>query len=279
MQAEKLSSLTNKLIHERKKHGISFRCIIFVQQRISAYVLSCYINDHSACNEFGLRAGYVASKNSRITPSLKVTPGEATKCIDDFRQGIINVIVATSVIEEGFDVPEANVVISYDHLKDTVELCQRFGRARQKTSSLSLMAERKDRPLSTLKEVKAMQESIIKGFDPSQNKNTTLSSRQQSVRDRERAAFSILQDIVRCQQSPMECLNTYCAKTKAVLDINVVEADADKMFRSKIVYSSSVSEMTEIVGIGEGNAKKHAKNQSALCILNQLRERGMTMYS
>jgi ERCC4-related helicase len=279
MQAEKLSSLINKLIDERKYHDISFRCIIFVQQRISAYVLSCYINDHSACNEFGLRAGYVASKNSRITPSLKVTPGEATKCIDDFRQGIINVIVATSVIEEGFDVPEANVVISYDHLKDTVELCQRFGRARQKTSSLSLMAERKDRPLSALKEVKAMQESIIKGFDPTQNQSMTLSSRQQSVRDRERAAFSILKDTARCQQSPMECLNTYRAKTKAVLDINFVEADVDKMFRSKIVYSSSLSEMTEIVGIGEGNTKKHAKNQSALYILNQLRERGIAMYS
>jgi hypothetical protein len=77
----------------------------------------------------------------------------------------------------------------------------------------------------------------------------------------------------------MECLNTYCAKTKAVLDINFVEADVDKMFRSKIAYSSSVSEKAEIVGIGEGNTKKHAKNQSALCILDQLRERGIAMYS
>lgn len=42
----------------------------------------------------------VAAKNSRITPSIKVTKGETTKCIDDFREGIINVIVATSVIEE-----------------------------------------------------------------------------------------------------------------------------------------------------------------------------------
>ena len=42
----------------------------------------------------------VAAKNSRITPTIKVRNGEATKCIDDFREGTINVIVATSVIEE-----------------------------------------------------------------------------------------------------------------------------------------------------------------------------------
>ena len=42
----------------------------------------------------------VAAKNSRITPTIKVRPGEASKFIDDFREGSINVIVATSVIEE-----------------------------------------------------------------------------------------------------------------------------------------------------------------------------------
>jgi ERCC4-related helicase len=40
------------------------------------------------------------------------------------------VIVATSVLEQGFDVPEANVVISYDALKNSMELVQRFGRVR-----------------------------------------------------------------------------------------------------------------------------------------------------
>ena len=62
----------------------------------------------------------VAARNARITPSIKVRPGEATKCIEEFRDGTINILVSTSVIEEGFDVPEANVVISYDYLKDTV---------------------------------------------------------------------------------------------------------------------------------------------------------------
>jgi len=109
IHSDKLQSLTTNLVEKRKQKGITFRGIVFVQQRISAYVLSQYLNKNSRCIDHGLRAGYVAARNSRITPSIKVRPGEASRCIDDFRRGSINLIVATSVIEEGFDVPQANV--------------------------------------------------------------------------------------------------------------------------------------------------------------------------
>ena len=189
---------------------------------------------------------------------------------------IISVSVQFSIIlAQGFDVPAANVVISYDHLKDTVELCQRFGRARQKTSSLTLMSERKDRPLSVLKDVKTRQESIIKEFDPTQNQNMSM-ARQQSIRDRERAAFSILNDTVGCEQSPLECLNVYCAKTKAVVKHESLECGPDKIFRCKLLYSS-LSE-NNFVGSGEGNTKKQAKRQAAANILNRLREMESAKY-
>ena len=80
--------------------GSTFRGIIFVQQRIAAYILSQYLNNNEKCRGHGIRTGYVAARNSRITPSVKVRSGEATKTISDFRDGTINVIVATSVIEE-----------------------------------------------------------------------------------------------------------------------------------------------------------------------------------
>lgn len=179
-------------------------------------------------------------------------------------------------IAQGFDVPEANVVISYDHLKDTVELCQRFGRARQKTSSLTLMSERKDRPLSALKDVKTRQESIIKSFDPTHSQNMST-ARQQSIRDRERAAFSVLKDTARCERSPLECLNMYCAKTKAVAKVESMEKGLDNIFRCRQVYSSPLSK-NDIVGNGEGNTKKQAEHQSATSILNRLREMNSAKY-
>ena len=256
------------MIEKRKLKGDTFRCIVFVQQRIAAYVLSQYLNNNKACNDQGMQAGYVAARNSRITPSIKVRSGEATKCIENFRDGVINVIVATSVIEEGFDVPEANVVISYDHLKDSVELSQRFGRGRKKDSSLTLMSERRDRPLSALKDVKMRQESIIKEFDPTKNKKISM-SRQQSQIDRERAAATVLRDVARCEKSPLEVLNMYAAKTKAVSKTDSMEQGTDKIFRCKQSYSSIFK---TVDGYGEGATKKHAQHMAALSIIDELRK-------
>ncbi len=39
---------------------------------------------------------------------------EQQLAIDKFRAGISNLLVATSVVEEGFNVPECNVVIRLD---------------------------------------------------------------------------------------------------------------------------------------------------------------------
>ena len=167
--------------------------------------------------------------------------------------------------------PEANVVISYDSLKDTVELSQRFGRARQKSSSLTLMSERKDRPLTALKDVKMRQESIIKEFDPEKNVKISL-ARKQSQNDRERAAFSVLKDTARCERSPIEVLNMYAAKTRAVAKTESIECGPDRNFRCKSVYSSL---NRNVDGTGEAATKKKAQHQSALSILNKLREMDM----
>ena len=135
LECEKLEYLTHTLIEKRKLKGINFRCIVFVQQRIVAYILAKHLNRETACTDFGMRAGFVAAKKSPITPSIKVTPGDASRCIDNFRSGDINILVATAVIEEvsfelsvsyqivvflstsnqtsqGFDVPEANVSLA-----------------------------------------------------------------------------------------------------------------------------------------------------------------------
>lgn len=177
-------------------------------------------------------------------------------------------IVATSVIEEGFDVPEANVVVSYDDLKDTVELCQRFGRARQTASSLTLMSERRDRPLSALKEVKAHQDSIIKDFKPSQSNRQHHMARQQSQNDRERSASSVLQDIAHCKRSPLECLNMYAAKTKGVVDKEYIR-EGDSSFECKMKYTSM---NRTFIGNGRQTTKKRSQHLAALNIIEQLRE-------
>lgn len=158
-------------------------------------------------------------------------------------------------------------MISYDHIKDAVELSQRFGRARAMDSSLHLLSERKDRPLVALKDVKKRQDSIITSFCPSRDDHSTSSRSIQSQQDRERAAYELLEDLDRCNHSPLAVLNTYSSKTKAVIREDIVKRDGS-MFHCSLIYASRSCNIT---GSGSGNTKKEAKRNSAFVILDQLR--------
>lgn len=100
IQSEKLTSLKRILVEKKMLKGISFRCIVFVKQRIAAYILSKYLNSDETCKDYGMKAGFLAARNSKITSSLKVTPGDFSRFVEHFRCGDINILVATAVIEE-----------------------------------------------------------------------------------------------------------------------------------------------------------------------------------
>ncbi len=53
---------------------------------------------------------------------------EQKQMIDDFRQGLFNVLVATSIGEEGLDIPKVDLVIFYEPLPSAIRSIQRRGR-------------------------------------------------------------------------------------------------------------------------------------------------------
>ena len=48
--------------------------------------------------------------------------------INRFKRGELNTLVATCVAEEGLDIGDVNLIISYDCLSSPVRMVQRFGR-------------------------------------------------------------------------------------------------------------------------------------------------------
>lgn len=262
----KIACLKGQLIEKKQLFGADFRCIVFVQQRITAHVLSHYINNNSELQHLGLLSDYVAARNTKITPRIKVTPSSAKDCIKKFRTGELNVIVATSVIEEGFDVPAANVVISFDHLKDTVELAQRFGRARQEDRRIVVMDQRHDRPISRLEEVRMHQDKQIAKFIPSDAirdlaaEKTAQENRERNFRELLHTPFTL--------NNVLQTLKEYVKKTKAIENEHVCKDKSTNEWLHVWTYSSVLRKET---AQGRGQSKVDARRVSASKLLLKLR--------
>ncbi len=56
-----------------------------------------------------------------------MTQNEQDKVISKFKNGQVKLIVATSVAEEGLDIPECNIVIKYNHVGNEITTLQTRG--------------------------------------------------------------------------------------------------------------------------------------------------------
>lgn len=75
------------------------------------------------------------------TGDLGMTLKEQFMTMHQFRNGDLNCIFATSVGEEGIDMPDCNIIIRFDLCKTMIQYIQSRGRARRKDSKFFHMVE------------------------------------------------------------------------------------------------------------------------------------------
>lgn len=66
---------------------------------------------------------------------------EQKKKLQEFRNGKFNVLVGTSVVEEGVDIPKCNLVVMFDFPKNFRAYVQSRGRGRAKDARYVLLVE------------------------------------------------------------------------------------------------------------------------------------------
>lgn len=129
--ADSISKLEIALQILDEKKSDDLKAIIFVKTRDVAKKVYSLLDQ--------LRMG---DRFSFIKPNLVVGHGSIggmsissqKKAIEEFRSDQCNVIVATSVVEEGFDVPECNIVIRLDPPTTVTANIQSRGRLRNRDS-------------------------------------------------------------------------------------------------------------------------------------------------
>lgn len=72
---------------------------------------------------------------------------EQEDAIRNFRQGQLNLLISTSVAEEGLDIPQCNLVVRYGLLTNEIAQKQAVGRARASNSRYSVVAQEGGREL------------------------------------------------------------------------------------------------------------------------------------
>ena len=167
-QFSRLDHLKQVLIRQSSRFGRNtFRCIVFVQQRLTTHVIHHFLQTDLELSTF--KAECLYSTSSPATASLSVSPTQAKARIALFASGGLHILIATSVAEEGMDIPSANCVIRFDSVQTPVSLVQSRGRARQQDSSFIVMQEANKRPIAVLEsaeqeQVQAIAEINANGF-------------------------------------------------------------------------------------------------------------------
>ncbi|CAJ2657950.1 unnamed protein product [Trifolium pratense] len=116
------------------------RCIVFVERVITARVLEVLLNTLLP-KYISWRAKSIAGNNSKLQNQSRKCQNEI---VEEFRDGLVNIIVATSILEEGLDVQSCNLVIRFDPCPTVCSFVQSRGRARMQNSDYILMVKSGD---------------------------------------------------------------------------------------------------------------------------------------
>ena len=119
--------------------------LVFVETRASAAVLVQLLSIHPCTREIVNASSFVGTSNvaQRKSTIGELMDGDQATTLDDLRSGKKNLVVATSVLEEGIDVSICNLVICFAKPPNLKSFIQRRGRARHIESTYILMFEEK----------------------------------------------------------------------------------------------------------------------------------------
>ena len=131
----KVRELIN-LVKEEKSKNEKTKILVFTQFRNTASIISKKINEIEGVES---KVFIGQAKKTGFGENTGLSQKDQKKMIQDFSSGEINVLCATSIGEEGLDIPEVNMVIFYEAVPSAIRKIQRSGRTARLISGKLIM--------------------------------------------------------------------------------------------------------------------------------------------
>jgi ERCC4-related helicase len=134
----------------------SFRGIVFCETKAATVQIINTLKTSAERIGKALRPAYFVGHGRTLVPqlggvSIGMTDNQQQRVLRAFREGDTKLLIATSVAEEGLDIPMCNVVIRYEGVFSVQSFIQSRGRARKRNSKF--IAISKDVPANPLRDV------------------------------------------------------------------------------------------------------------------------------
>ena len=134
---EKLDTSANKNTNVLLNNSQSSQILIFSHYRDTATHIV------EELNKTGIKSFRFVGQSTRNN-DIGMNQNEQSVILDSFRRKEFNVLVATSIAEEGLDIPEVKLVIFYEPVASEIRHIQRKGRTGRKSSGNVIILAAKD---------------------------------------------------------------------------------------------------------------------------------------
>jgi len=125
-------------VRQHLRNNPSTRILVFTQYRDTATHL---------VNELGTLTGVFVKRfvgQASKEDDLGLSQDEQAQILQDFKEGKLNILVATSIAEEGLDIPVVDLVVFYEPVPSEIRYIQRKGRTGRKSIGKTVILAAKE---------------------------------------------------------------------------------------------------------------------------------------
>lgn len=155
----KLTALTECVLNHFMDKGEATRVIVFSEYRDSAEEITRTLNTHKPLVKASVFVGQADGKRGE-----GMKQKQQMETIERFKSGDVNVLVATSIGEEGLDIGQVDLIVCYDASASPIRMLQRMGRTGRKRAGhivLLLMRGKEEEQFAKSKDQYAQMQKLI----------------------------------------------------------------------------------------------------------------------